>query len=78
MDNDWYEFIEYGTHDKFRIWLQKCGYSRESAYYIERHPEFFYNDNMSYYLSSMLIDVDDANLRDETRDIMYNHPEIFI
>ncbi|KJY62796.1 uncharacterized protein JG30_02510 [Bombilactobacillus mellifer] len=78
LDNDWYEFIEYGTHDKFRIWLQKCGYSRESAYYIERHPEFFYNDNMSYYLSSMLIDVDDANLRDETRDIMYNHPEIFI
>ena len=78
LDNDWYEFIEYGTHDGFRIWLQKCGYSRESANYIEKHPEFFDVDGTSYRLSSDLANVNDINLRDETRDIMFNHPEIFV
>lgn len=77
LDNDWYEFIEYGTHDRFRIWLQKCGYSRESAYYIERHPEYFDNNDSSYHLKNTLINVGDINLRDETKNIIYNHPEIF-
>ncbi|MBC8743234.1 DEAD/DEAH box helicase [Lactobacillus sp. Marseille-P7033] len=77
LDNDWYEFIEYGTHDRFRIWLQKCGYSRESAYYIEKHPEYFDRNDTSYRLKRTLLEIEDTNLRDETRDIMYNHPEIF-
>lgn len=77
LDNDWYEFIEYGTHDRFRIWLQKCGYSRESAYYIEKHPEYCKRNGASYHLEIALLEVKDTNIRDETRDIMYNHPEIF-
>lgn len=76
--NDWYEFIEYGTHDQFRIWLQKCGYSRESTNYIERHPEYFERNDTSYSLKSTLLKVNNTNVRDETKDIMYNYPEIFM
>lgn len=34
INNDWYEFIEYGTNDYTQIKLQQLGLSRECAFYI--------------------------------------------
>lgn len=77
MDNNWYEFVEYGTSNEFRIWLQKCGYSREATYYIEKHKEFYFYKDGNYFLNSEIIESSDMNVRTETQNIMYNRPEIF-
>jgi hypothetical protein len=37
MNNDWYEFAEYGTINKLTIFLQRNGFSRETAMYIRQH-----------------------------------------
>ncbi len=34
FSNDWYEFIEYGTRNRYRIQLQKDGFSFETALYL--------------------------------------------
>jgi hypothetical protein len=37
LDNDWYEYVEYGTTNPLSIMLQKCGFSRETSDYIKNH-----------------------------------------
>ena len=37
MDNNWYEFIEYGTINKLTIFLQRNGFSRETALFIRKN-----------------------------------------
>jgi hypothetical protein len=37
MNNDWYEFVEYGTINKLTIFLQRNGFSRETALFIRKH-----------------------------------------
>jgi hypothetical protein len=36
-DNDWYEFVEYGTTNKLTIMLQRIGFSREAALYLKKY-----------------------------------------
>lgn len=38
FNNDWYEFIEFGTHEPVIIFLQRIGFSRETALYIRKIP----------------------------------------
>lgn len=77
LNNDWYEFIEYGTSNELRIWLQKNGYSREVASYIEQNPEYYRYENGKYKLSLKLKDMtEDVGI--QTRRILYNKPEIFV
>lgn len=37
FDNDWYEYVEYGTTDDIIITLQQCGFEREEAKYTKSH-----------------------------------------
>ena len=40
MKNDWYEYVEYGTTNPLTIFLQRNGFSRETAMYIRQHDEY--------------------------------------
>lgn len=37
MDNDWYEYVEYGTTNELRIILQSSGFSSEPSTYIRKN-----------------------------------------
>jgi hypothetical protein len=37
FQNDWYEYVEYGTTNPLSITLQRNGFSRETSTYIKRH-----------------------------------------
>lgn len=41
FDNDWYEYVEYGTTNPLTILLQRYGYLREAATYIIRNQNKF-------------------------------------
>lgn len=76
LPNNWYEFVEYGTSNEFRIWLQKNGYSREASSFIEKHPEYYFYENGKYLLSTNLKKVD-GDISVQTTRIFFNRPEIF-
>lgn len=40
FDNDWYEFVEYGTTNPDTIFLQQSGFSREASLFIQRPSNY--------------------------------------
>ena len=80
FNNDWYEFIEYGTTNRLRIILQKSGYKRESTEYIRKNAGTYVRgtpDNPKL-LKKALLECPDELVRKDTMEIQYNVPELFI
>lgn len=78
FDNDWYEFVEYGTTNPLTIFLQQHGYSRESSQYIMSHPRYLVQINDEYKIKQSILGCDNINVVHETKDIIYNAPDLFI
>lgn len=84
FDNDWYEYVEYGTTNSLTILLQRYGYHREAAQYIILHKEDFVDfsiatDTAPFVLrKNRLLDCPDESTKDETKEIYINIPELFI
>ncbi|MFK4841244.1 DEAD/DEAH box helicase [Lactococcus petauri] len=78
FDNDWYEYVEYGTTNKLTILLQKNGFSRESSTFIKKHQdEYVIKQDGKIWLSLSLLDCPNSGVRHEVADIQYNVPELF-
>lgn len=88
LDNDWYEYIEYGTIDSIMIQLQRIGYKRDSARFIvdtnkieSNHP-YLLGGKTS--LTSFKLDLqalkncEDEETRERTDVVLINVPEVFI
>jgi len=80
-DNDWYDFVEYGTSNALTIFLQQNGFSRESAIFIER-PE-----NLTKYVTLVdgvgkikrsIFECGNIGVETEAQDIQFNVPELFV
>jgi hypothetical protein len=84
FDNDWYEYVEFGTTNQLTIVLQRYGFSREASSYIIKHEQDFVDRNkpspaFPFMLRKQaLLDCDDRNVVTETPDIYINVPELFI
>ncbi len=84
FDNDWYEYVEFGTTNQLTIVLQRYGFSREASSYIIKHEQDFVDrSNPSPAFPFMLrkqalLDCDDSNVVTETPDIYINVPELFV
>ena len=39
LQNDWYEYVEYGTTNPLTIMLQRSGFSRETSTYIKKNKD---------------------------------------
>lgn len=78
--NDWYEYVEYGTTNPLTITLQRSGFSRETATYIRHHKgEFVLVLNTGEIkLKRSILECNNISVRNETRDIQYNIPELFL
>lgn len=78
LDNNWYQYLEYGTSSDLRIWLQQNGYSRESSQYIEdKADELIVNGPFGPLISNRIDDANDPDVINETKEIKVNVPEIF-
>lgn len=79
FDNDWYEYVEYGSTNPLTIFFQRNGLTRETADYIREHKDEFvkYTDK-GYKLKKSLKDCKKQSVNDEIKDVMFNVPELFI
>lgn len=77
---DWYEFVEYGGTNPYSIWLQRNGFSREAATYIQNNFQYYfaYGEENEYRLKKTLFECDNASVRKEARQVYYNSPEIYV
>ncbi len=79
FDNDWYEYVEYGSTNPMTIFFQRNSLTRETADYIRQHKnEYVVPTNKGYKLKKSLKDCKKQSVSDEIKDIMFNVPELFI
>ena len=78
IPNDWYEFVEYGTTNRLNIFLQRNGFSRETATYIKKHPEYIHMVNGEYKVDSSVLKCSSKAVCKEAYEMKYNIPELFI
>lgn len=79
FDNNWYEYVEYGTTSPLTILLQRHGFSRETSTYIRNNKtEYVLEDEEGKLkLRSSLLEASNFNVRREANEIRFNSPEIF-
>ena len=80
LTNDWHEFIEYGTTNRLRIILQRSGFLRDSTEYIQRHATDYVRGTAENpkLMKQALLRSPNELVRNDTKEIQYNVPEIFI
>ncbi|XEQ97798.1 hypothetical protein SPX_26620 [Sporomusa paucivorans] len=78
IQNDWYEYVEYGTTNPLTIMLQRNGFSREASTYIKTHREYVTQINSEYVLKNSLLVCQSKSVQREAKEVKYNIPELFI
>ena len=80
FENNWYEFVEYGTTNPITILLQRNGFSREVSTYIRNNKSLFIieGEDGKWYLSNSLLQCSNTNARIEASSVRYNMPELFV
>ena len=80
FQNDWYEYVEYGTTNPLSITLQRNGFSRETSTYIKRHRDQYVikTETGEIKLRRSLVDCGNISVSKEVLDVMYNIPELFV
>lgn len=79
IENDWYEYVQYGTSNDIVILLQKMGFSRESALKIYSKNYYVITEKENNILIKMGI-FDDSNegLVEEAMEVKLNNSDKFI
>lgn len=70
FENDWYEYVEYGTMRRETILLQRLGFTRESAIYIRTNdPDALVIYEGIPHLSPILLESPNRNVRNKRNQI---------
>lgn len=77
-NNNWYEFVEYGTTNELTVFLQRNGFSRESANYIKDNPRFLEKTDEGWRLHRALLECSNNDARAEAAIIDKNRPGLFL
>lgn len=81
FENNWYEYVEFGTTNLLTILLQRNGFSREAATYIHRHKIDYVVESDStgeLKLKRSLLECGNTNVMAEAKSIQFNAPGLFI
>ena len=73
IENDWYDFLSYGTNKKEIIELQKMGFSREIALKIFKNSRYIIVENGLIYLSMNILDDDNEDIVEEAKEVSLNN-----
>lgn len=80
FDNDWYEFVEYGTTNPDTIFLQQSGFSREASLFIQRpsnYSKYIIEIDGVKKIKLSILECGNIGVETEASDIKYNVPELF-
>ena len=79
FDNNWYEYVEYGTVNPLTIWLQRNGFTREVATYIRANRTDYLNIDSegNWTISRKLLHCSNEKAKNEAINVLYNMQEIF-
>ncbi len=79
FDNDWYEYVEYGSTNRLTIFFQRNGFTRETADYIREHKDKYVSESSNAIkLKKSLLNCEKESVKAEVQEIQYNVPELFI
>ena len=79
FENDWYEYIEFGSTNELTIFFQRNGLSRDTSDYIREHKnKYVIKQNKAYKLKKQLLSCGKKSIENELKDILYNVPDLFI
>ena len=81
FDNNWYEYVEFGTTNPLTILLQRNGFSRESATFIKKHKnEYVVHDGSAdeLRLRLSLLNCGNTSVMTEAASIRFNAPKLFL
>lgn len=80
LQNDWYEYVEYGTNNKKVIWLQKHGFMREQALQLLKQPLLLYLKEIDgeILIDSEILEVAKGEVLVAIETVRINYPEIFV
>lgn len=81
FDNDWYEYVEYGTTNPDTIFLQQNGFSREASIFIQKPSN--YNKYVTVLdgekkIKRSILECGNIGVETEAQDIQFNIPELFV
>lgn len=77
-NNDWYEYVEYGTCNKQVVLLQKIGFTRESAIYIysQHKDKVATKDGKIKAIKNSLLKC--PKISEEAKRVKYNYYDLFV
>jgi hypothetical protein len=77
IDNDWSEFLDFGTNDKLVIALQKIGFTREAAKIIYKHDVAYLMDDGRPYIQKLAYNIKSERVLEELEVTRVNFNELF-
>ena len=79
INEDWYEYVEYGTTNEKNIFLQRCGFTRDSAEYIKgKGNKYIEKINNEFKIHKSLGQCDDESVASEFNDLLVNLVDVLI
>lgn len=79
FDNDWYEYVEYGTTNPMTIFLQQSGFSREVSNYIQDNQDkYITRIDDEIKIRKIILKCGNLGVETEANDIQFNVPELFV
>lgn len=81
MNNDWYEFVEYGTTNKLTIFLQRNGFSRETALFIRKNRSKYVvglDDSRPVKIKKDILNCGNFSMISEVQNMSINNPDLFV
>lgn len=81
FENDWYEFVEYGTTNPGTIFLQQSGFSREASIFIQspvNYKKYILEVAGQKRIKRNILECGNTCVETEAADIQFNMPELFV
>ena len=81
FDNDWYEYVEYGTTNPDTIFLQQNGFSREASIFIQtpsNYNKYVTEVNGEKKIKRSILECGNIGVETEAQDIQFNSPDLFV
>lgn len=81
FDNDWYEYVEYGTTNPDTIFLQQNGFSREASIFMQtpsNYNKYVTEVDGEKKIKRSILECGNIGVETEAQDIQFNIPELFV
>ena len=72
FENDWYEYVEFGSTNKLTITLQRAGISRDTSDFIRNNPKYYVEINGEYKIKKSIFECGNSDVVNELETVKIN------